>query len=285
MRKIVVVVLLSLLFGCGTGETPIGPYVIEQTDYYDGAMYHRFYRYAKGLGYATSADGIIFHESPKNPIMEDCFFPYQVVYKGNRYLLVQHQKGGTAFYLYDVNAPESPRITNGGRPVLVGGFFNVGVAVVGDRWHMLVEGKSSDTFHLRYTWADFPELDFSANIGPVIINDAGNPYLAYIPERDAILALYGADLRGAGYWRIRSATFDFTSWRLHDFVVGDVGIHFADPDIGTGNESNPVILTAGSNQDAVSTYLFSGSKLDLYDAIVSGHVELRGVGTTMEADT
>ena len=40
----------------------------------------------------------------------------------------------------------------------------------------------------------------------------------------------------------------------------------------------------GYAQNAVSTYLFSGSKLELYDAIMAGHVEMEDLGVTMEAE-
>lgn len=277
------VFLILLLLSCGGGSDPApGPHVAEQTDYFDGVTYHRFYRYTGALlGYASSLDGH-FEPYRGNPIMEDSHFPYQVEYGGNRYLLVQHRANGPAFYLYDVTVPTSPRIVNGGRPVLEGGYFNVGVTVVGNRWHMLVEGKSGETFHLRYTWADFPDLDFNANLGPVIINDAGNPYLTYIPEHDAILALYGADYSGTGLWRVRAAVYKGT-WEVKGFVLS-AGTHIADPDLGIGIEPVPLILTVGYAQNAVSTYLFSGSKLELYDAIISGHVELEDLGVTMEAE-
>lgn len=279
--------LLLLLLSCGGGSDPApGPHIAEQTDYFDGVTYHRFYRYTGALlGYASSLDGVHFDKYAGNPIMEDSHFPYQVEYKGDRYLIVQHRTGGTAFYLYDVNVPTAPRVLNSGRPVLEGGFFNVGVAVVGDRWHMLVEGKSGETFHLRYTWADWPDLDFNANLGPPIINDAGNPYLTYIPERDAILALYGADYSATGLWMVRAAVMPLGgAWEDRGVFLAVPGVHMADPDLGLGVESSPLILTMGHGQNAVSTYLFSGSKLALYDAIISGHVELEEIGVTMEAE-
>lgn len=272
MKKVLLIVVLVVLFGCGGEEAPSGPVVAEQSDWFDG-VHHRFYRYTGNrLGYATSLDGLSFEPYGGNPLMEDSLFPYQVEYEGNRYLIVQHRSGGSAYYLYDVNVPTSPRVLNGGRPILVGEFFNVGVAVKGDRWHMLVEGKSGEVFHLRYTWADFPDLDFNANLGPVVIDDAGNPFLAYIPERDAILAFYGSDY-GSGKWVVRAATYDFSEWRKAGFVLSEK-THLADPDFS-------IFLTCGYGQDSVSTYRFDGDKLALYDAVVAGHVELECLGVTM----
>lgn len=283
--KTITSILMILLLSCGGGgsDPAPGPHVGEQTDYYDGVTFHRFVRYTgHKLGYSRSMDGINF--DPVTHLMDDSLFPYQIEYGGNRYLIVQHREGGWKYFLYDVNMPTAPRILNEGRPILTGGFFNVGVAVKGDRWHMLVEGKSGETFHLRYTWADFPDLDFNANLGPPIINDAGNPYLTYIPERDAILAFYGADYSGTGTWRVRAAVYDFTAWTVKEFTLTKAGTHIADPDLGVGIETSPLIITVGSSQNAVSTYLFSGSKLELYDAIIAGHVELEEIGVTMEAE-
>lgn len=279
-------ILLLFITACGNnGDDPPGPLVAEQTDYYDGITFHRYYRYTGNLlGYATSFDGVHFEKYRGNPIMEDASYPCQVMYDGNRYLILQHN--GNAYYLYDVNVPTSPRMLNNGQPILQGAFFNVGVTVKGNRWHMLVEGKADDTFHLRYTWADFPDLNFNANLGPVVLNDAGNPYLTYIPDRDAILAFYGADYRATGVWRVRAAVFDFNSWTVQGFILAKAGIHIADPNLGVGVEPNPLIVTVGSNQNAVTTYFFRGSKWNLYDAVVAGHVELEEApdNPTMTAD-
>jgi hypothetical protein len=248
--------------------------VAEQTDYYDGVTFHRYFRYTgHKLGYASSLDGVNFDSYKGNPIMEDSLFPYLVEDGNNRYLIVQHRKGESAYYLYDVSVPTAPKILNGGNPILRGEFFNVGAIVVDSRWHMLVEGKSGETFHLRYTWADSHDLDFNANLGPPIINDAGNPYLTYIPEKKSILALYGADYSSTGKWNVRAAVYDFDKWSIQGFkLIGSV--HIADPDMGIGVEHNPIIITVGTNQDAVSTYFFQGNKLEFYNAIITGHVEL-----------
>lgn len=273
MKRVIWLVLL--LVGCGGGEA-VSPHVAEQTDYFDGVAYHRYYRYTGAkLGYATSLDGVHFDPYPGNPIMEDSHFPYQVEYEGRRYLLVQHRR--SAFYLYDVTVPAEPKVVNGGRAVLEGDFFNVGVAVVGSRWHMLVEGKSGEVFHLRYTWADFPDLDFNENLGPVVFGDSGNPYLTYIPERGVILALFGGDYSSTGHWRIRAGVWD-GSWKSLGFAMSDGG-HLADPDLGVGVESG--LMTCGINQDSVSTYRYDGGKVGLYDSILGGHVEFESLGVTM----
>jgi len=275
-----IILILIQLMSCGGTDDDVGPHVAEQTDYYDGVTYHRYYRYTGHLlGYATSSDGVTFEKYNGNPIIEDSLFPYLVIYEGNRYLIVQQR--GAAYYLYDVNDPTDPRIVNGGRPILEGAFFNVGVAVVGNRWHMLIEGKADETFHLRYSWADFPDLNFNTNLSTIIINDAGNPYLSYIPSRDAILAVYGEGLSRTGVWSVTASTAFISSdmsldasWRASTFRILESGIHIADPDLGCGVERLPLIITVGSAQNAVSTYYFQGTKLNLYDAILSGPIQI-----------
>lgn len=267
--------LLIFISACaGSGDDPSGPFVAEQSTYYDGVTYHRYYRYAGlKLGYATSPDGIHFDKHPGNPIMEDAAYPVLVQDGSDIYLIVRQHSTGK-YFLYDVSVPTSPAIANDGKPILMGDYCNLAAVVVGGTWHMLVEGHDSDYFFMMHSWAVFPDLDFIANLGPVVIPDAGNPTMVYIPERGAILALYGADYQATGVWRVRAATFDFTSWNAQSFVLARTGIHIADPDLGVGIEPNPLILAVGSNQNAVSTYFFRGSKLELYDAILMGQVQL-----------
>jgi len=282
IRHLSIFLILFQLASCVGTDDEVGPHVAEQTDYYDGVAYHRFYRYTGNLlGYATSSDGVTFEKFAGSPIMEDSLFPYLVIYEGNRYLIVQHRQGSTAYYLYDVNDPTEPKIVNGGRPILEGGFFNVGVTIVGNRWHMLVEGQAGETFHLRYSWADFPDLNFNTNISAVVINDAGNPYLSYIPSRDAILVVYGEGYRSSGVWSVTASTALISSdlslaasWRDSAFRMSKSGIHIADPDLGCGIERFPLIITVGSAQSSVSTYYFRGTKSDLYDAIIAGSTEI-----------
>lgn len=272
-------IILILFISCGGGgnhDAPVStapePHIAEQSDYYDGVMWHRYFRYDNNkIGYATSIDGLKFDRYPD--MIFNGVFPVLVEDGEDVYLLVRQSD---EYNLYDIEVKKKPAFI---KTILKGDYFNVGVAVKDGRWHMLAEGKTGDSFHLRYSWADWPDLDFEANMGPVLIPTSGNPCLRYIPERNAILALYG-DHTG-GYWKIKAATFDMTSWTVRGFTLASAGIHLSDPDLGVGVEPSPLILTIGSNQNAVSTYLFSGSKLELYDAIIAGSVEMEDLGVTM----
>lgn len=284
---LIIAIILVIIFiaGCGGGDDEKNwryvkweCLIAEQSDHFDGKVYHRFYRGSSSqVGYSASTDGVYYVKEPLNPIFEDSVFPVMVLDGDTRYLIVQHRKNGAAHYLYDVTDPIKPVIANGGKPILVGDFYNVGVAIVGGRWHMLAEGKSDDTFHLRYSYADFPDLDFNKNLSGIVINDAGNPCLNYIPEKNEILAIYGADYRATDVWRVRAATFNFSTWNVlpvENFVIAKPGIHMADPSIPVGIETDRMIISVGFDQVSVSTYYFNGKKLDLYNAIMAGNVVL-----------
>lgn len=270
--------LILLLISCGGGGSApaTGPHIAEQTDYFDGTTYHRFYRYTGlKIGYATSNDGINFDPYAGNPVLEGGAYPVLVDDEGSIYLIVRDMAKGK-YNLYDVSVPTRPAFV---RTVLVGDYCNLAVSVVDGVWHALIEGHDGDYFFLMSSIMEDGEF---RSFLPVF-GDAGNPTLSYIPERNAILALYGADYKATGVWRVRAAIMPLGGdWQDMGVVISKAGIHIADPDLGIG-ESSPLIITVGSGQNAVSTYLFSGSKLELYDAIISGHVEMEELGVMMEA--
>lgn len=76
---------------------------------------------------------------------------------------------------------------------------------------------------------------------------------------------------------MRAATFDGT-WTVRGFRLSGP-THLADPDLGIGVESG--LMTVGYGQDSIKTYRYSGTKDDLFDAVVAGHVELEDLGVTM----
>ncbi len=268
--------LILILLSCGdASDPPSGPMAGEQADYFDGVTYHRFYRYTGlKIGYATSTDGIRFTPYAGNPIMEHSAYPVLAEDGYTLYLIVRDMQTGE-YGLYDVTTPTKPLFV---RTILRGDYCNVAVSVVDGVWHALIEGHDSDYFFLMYSVMEDGEF---RSFLPVL-GDAGNPTLSYIPERNAILAFYGADYRGTGTWRIRAAVFDFKTWTDKGVVISRPGVHIADPDLGTGRESRPLIITVGVSQAVIDTYLFYGSKLDLYDFIVSGSFAFESLGVTME---
>jgi hypothetical protein len=276
-----ILLVLLVLVGCGGGGSPavtapVTPpvpivevdsgYLAEQTDYYDGVLWHRYFRWEGKIWYARSVDGLNFQKYP-DPLM-DGLFPV-LVEDGEFVWLIVNQ--GSSYNLFDISVKTKPFFI---KTVLTGDFFNVSAAVVEGRWHMLVEVGSGKDFEMRYTWSDWP-LDFNVNMESVVFRTAGNPSLRYFPERGEIMALYG--FHGDGLWKVKAARFDFKEWKETGFVLsGDV--HIADPDWGVGKESG--ILTVGYSQDSVKSYRYTGSRLDLYDAIVLGKVELEDLGVT-----
>ena len=285
----ILIVLLMLVVGCGGGGSdavapsvvPVTPPIVEpvkpgdvgpvaeQTDYYDGVLYHRYFRWDGQIWYARSVDGLNFDRYPE-PLM-DGLFPV-LVEDGEFVWLIVNQ--GSSYNLFDISVKTKPFFI---KTVLYGDYFNVSAAVVGGRWHMLVEVGNGKDFEMRYTWSDWP-LDFAEHMESVVLRTSGNPSLRYFPERKEIMALYG--YHGEGLWEVRAARFDFTEWKETGFVLQEAGVHIADPDWGVGKESG--LLTVGYSQDSVKTYRYAGSRVELYDSIVSGKVELEDLGVTME---
>lgn len=87
-------------------------------------------------------------------------------------------------------------------------FTNVAIAVDGSNvWHMLVEdySGSSPFAHIYYSSAAFSaSMNFDTNFHstPVFAGNTGNPVLIYVPDRNALLAIYG-DINTAN-WTLKA---------------------------------------------------------------------------------
>ncbi len=286
-------ILFSLLIlSCGGGGGEEYTYknwecvIQEATDYYDGTTFHRFYRGdvggGSGIGYATSTDGIHFKKDPRNPVLKGGYcFPSLAIDTdtGNKYLIVKKGSGTPeGYFLYDANDPANLKILNDGQPISRFPGFNVSVAIVGGRWHMVVEGKSGDVFHMKYTYADFPNLNFDENFADFGFGDASCPYITYVASRNALMFFYGAGYNGgSGILRVDAYTAllsdDLTqqaSWK-HGAVpiLLEPGVLMGDPDFGIGVATNPLIMSINHAQIDVWTYLFHGTMEELYDLVRS----------------
>lgn len=169
------------------------------------------------------------------------------------------QKVGSTYYMiankqYNLRLLSSTdKVTwtfaDGGTPVLAKSanaadwnyyLFNPAFCVVGNEWHLLVEAKSSvSLFRTHYSHATFTNgtVNFQANAvaTPVLSGTTGNPFLIHVPDRSALLAVYG-DLT-SGTWVLRAVTAllsaDLTlaaSWvAAPGFGLHKSGVHLADP--------------------------------------------------------
>ena len=130
MKKVLslmVVILLAMSCG-GGGDSSSGPVIAEQSDYFDGTTYHRFYRYEEGVGYATSTDGINFDKYKGNPVIKGNYVFPVLVHDETLYLIVRNHSTGE-YGLYDVSVYTSPSFI---RTILTGDYCNMAVSV--SRW-------------------------------------------------------------------------------------------------------------------------------------------------------
>jgi hypothetical protein len=151
---------------------------------------------------------------------------------------------------------------------------------------MLLEGKDNvgGGFQIGYTYSTFASLNWTAHRKPyAMIPRSGNPYLTYVPERNALLALYG-NMTGPGEpgWTTRAAyaymTTDFSeiaNWVIvprTTFVIYNPSFSVCDPDLTTfGSSSSSLMLSYSWNQsydasDIAQSY-YSGTLLQFFDQL------------------
>lgn len=272
-----------LILACGGGESFQEPANLkaEQCDYKDPeGITHRYFRGpGNTIYYATSKNGLDFEVYPY-PVIKNALFPVLVFDQEILYLVVKN-RAENKYNLFDVSEKTNPVFI---KTILQGNYFNVAFAVIGDRWHSLIESKAGETFYLLQSYSDWPELDFNTNLSGNVINDAGNPTMKviWIDNTPVILALFGADYKETGVWRIKAATLvPGGSWQVHGVVFAKTGVHEADPDFGVGEESYPMRITVGDGQDAIRTLEFNGTPRDLLNAILDEYVEFNDLGVRM----
>jgi len=299
-----------------------GDILCEQNDFYYNGEYISWYRAGPSgdrynVGYETSSDGITWTPYSGNPILNQTetdgpfSFPYVVQYGDCFYMFVANGNPATDIYLYNVTNHTDPQIMNGGNPVYTNsstssdwdyGIFNPSVSIDDTgTWHMLLEGQSSDEiFRMGYTYSNLTELNWSAHRSTnYVIDTAGNPYLTYVPERNALLAIHG-DISGS-YWKIVTSyaylSDDLTqssSWhRGQGFEIAESGVHIADPNLVENfNSTYPMMISYNyAQKDTYQAYL-NENKLQFFDIISSeskwtgdtGYVSVTGGILTLDGD-
>ena len=236
--------------------------------------------------------------STTNSFLSDTYFPYVFIYNDEYYMA--YKATDNNIHLATSTDGANWGEANGGNAVFTATttagswyyqLFNPGIAVVGNTWYLLQEGKtSSSNFEIGFSSAQFSgDINFNLNAtaSPVFSDLAGNPYLTYVPDRNALLAVYG-DLESltwelkASYAYLSSDLSQTASWiSAPGFSLAISGIHQADPTMAFNtNPHNPVfsfgsILEWGYNQ--LDTYqVDSLSTLDqFFDTITRSSV---GIG-------
>jgi hypothetical protein len=180
-------------------------------------------------------------------------YVYPNVFKvGPTYYMTTLYAGDYHLYLWSSTDKTTWALANGGQPVLHHGtvnsqwfytLINTTVAVDGTgRWHLLLEGKDNlgNNFHTGYSYstlAEGPNFDTHLSAAPVFSGTTGNPWLVFVPERNALLAVAGAIPASTWVLRAWSASLgaDLTqavNWTLAlGFGMQTADVHLTDPSV------------------------------------------------------
>jgi hypothetical protein len=276
-------------------------------NYTEATLYVRWYRGHTGpptkIGFANSTNGVTWVKYENNPILglsgASGGYAYPMVVRDpgtdRFYMFVQNLTTGY-MYLYNVTSWKSPVLMNSGKPVykpsanIVDWDYSIenpAVAIVGGTWHLIMEGKpQGDTFRIGYAYSNLTELNWTAHRSSYKViytnKDVGNPFLCYVPERNALLALYGNTTIANQYWHITgsyaSLSDDLTlasSWHqvsTSRFLIQDASVHDADPSMMTDfNSTYPIMISYTSHQEYVYQQYCSLTLKQFYDACVYGN--------------
>jgi hypothetical protein len=256
----------------------------------DGARVDCWYRndISGGLWYRYSDDPYCETWSDPVAIVIDGEFPSVLAVNSTYYMTVV--RGGN-LYLYTSTDKLNWLLLNDGDPVLEKSasgsdwshqLFNSSITIDdGGTWHLLIEGKAATgPFQLGYSYSTFAEgPNFNGHLTPtpIISATAGNPFVQFVPDRAALLLLYG-DV-STSTWRIRAKygllSSDLTqasSWvPAYGFGLQQNGVHVSDPTfvVNTG-EAHPWKMLFGYNYDQLDGYQgFNNLTLnEFYDLVV-----------------
>jgi len=268
--------------------------IVEQSDFNYGGEYISWYRSNtsgnQAVGFENSTDGITWNPDSGNPIISSTALYVYVVQDGDCFYLFKNtdSNGYGSIYLYNVTDHTNPVIMNGGNPVYTRSstttdwdwrIFNPGVSIDSDGvWHMLLEGQSNaGVFRLGYAYSNLTEMNWSKHrSSSYVINTAGNPYLKYVPDRNALLALYG-DISGS-YWKVISSCANLSddlslsaSWYSSlNFEIAHSGIHTADPHaMFNFNATYPTMISYNYNQASIYQTYSALALNEFYDVITT----------------
>jgi PKD repeat protein len=205
---------------------------------------------------------------------------------GKYYMFVNNAGSNYDEYLYNSTNKLNWTVMNGGNPVLRHGTttytyrcYNPGVAAVNSSyWPMLIEGTSSSLsgFHLSYCYSNLSELNWTAHLSPDRISpNGGNPDLKYVPERNALLSIYGNSSKT--YWELDSMyayldqnLSDPKSWNItNKTMLNHTNIHDTDPSIlfTDYNKTHNMILSFCYNQNVLYQYYADYNLTTFFDAM------------------
>ncbi len=177
----------------------------------------------------------------RRTVPNTCRFPYAFYDRGH--FLVCVDTWDWNVYLWRSDDTITWRIENNAQPILHrqpgtnwAHVWNVAILPVNGRWHMLAEtSATTDRMDLSYAWID-PHLglDFTPNLGPIVIPNGGNPDLHL--KNGKMVALHGMyhDRSPTDPWYTTMSTADPatpTAWttRRDKLMIEQPGVDVCDP--------------------------------------------------------
>lgn len=175
----------------------------------------------RGLTGFFNADSVIYYTTATNSMLDNWSLPgtalnvhgfFPTVFKiGTTYYMFLKNRGGTApadfnagdIYLYTSTNKTTWTVMNGGAPAITHSatttdwrnkIYNVAVAVVGTRLHILCDGWAAsgayaNNYQAGYASADISSPTFTLPSTPTFSN-AANPDMMYVPEKNAFLVAF-----------------------------------------------------------------------------------------------
>lgn len=248
---------------------PLMPDGMEESILMDGAQCDDWFHRTSDnkIYYSYATDSKCSNWIPGNsgaPILTGVTAPY--VFKvGQKYYLAAVKNSDRNVYLWSSTDKVTWIPENGGNKIFTKStnsadwnynLGNPGIAVVGNTWHLLMEGKNGiggnyETHYSTSTLSEGPNFDTHMTPNPVLPSPSGNAQLIYVPNRNALLAIYG-DWSGP-YWRIRVSTASLsadltkqTNWIASPGFrwIQKAGIHLADPSLVFADNKNWKMMLA-----------------------------------------
>ena len=270
-----------------------GSTVVQWTDYNFNSDVRRFT--------STDADVKIWTGSPAGTQLFHARFPFILPTKVGGYYYGFGIDTGSISCWKSADGISWAKI-NGGAPVLTVSsdpasiwfnIWNVGVTIDGGgTWHLVAEcapnGAAQNGCGLGYASAtlfgdsiSFDTTKTAAHVVPY----GGNPWIGYVPERDALLCVHGMIYdpspvipNTTNYWYMTASTVPLSanpalsaSWATHrdKFSVGQSGIHVCDPSVFElpAGKTSKLIFAYSYNQTQMYAAYSDSSMLQLYDAV------------------
>ena len=239
-----------------------------------------YYKYAVDSSCRVFSDPVL--------VAEEVRFPH-IILVGTTYYMFGHWTGHSGIYLWSSTNKTTWTIMNGGAAVWTNPgndefrfTYNVGVTVVGNIWHMVLEaGYETDQSDvaLRYAYSTLAELNWGIHSSPnAILPGGGNGSLIYVPDRNALMAVYGKINPTTYKWDIVtgyvSLDDDLTlsaSWHeSRALFLTYPGLHTTDPHVAfpTGKDHGTIIQFVYSQQSVYQVYA-DLTLNEFYDAVAS----------------